>query len=616
MLEANERTTLLESLRPPEGYDLDRAIGTTFTLDLLAALTTPVGFTLLELQAPGKDSSPPTDRLTLLHTIRDYADRILIFCQAGEIAVPRKQQMLFSYLEDSIVQVTAARPEGVFHTKMWLLRFRPLDSTLPVLYRLIVPSRNLTFDRSWDTLVILDGTLRPERQRGFSENRALETFLRSLRGLSVGPLSDRLGAALDSMVSDIRKIEWAVPLGFDGVRFWPLGIDGATAWPFGGRIDRFLVMSPFLTEGFFRRMVRKIGTPAILISQQEELQRFGPEALQCFDTVYSITDGARYTGSSETDVEPRDGCGGGLHAKLYVADAGRDASVWTGSANATDAGFGLNVELLVELVGAKKNCGIDALLQSDGDYPFRALLADYHPGPPVRDEVGEALQKAIDKLQRQIAGVSWRMTVAPHEDELFALVLDGGPASIEVPVEAGIRCWPITARERAARIPTFGAPEVARFERLSLEAITAFLGFEVSLTRGDKSLVKSFVLRAELVGAPSDRRERILAALLADRDDFLRLLLLLLNGGESAVLLPVDSGSNGAGGNGHWGQSTPALLESLLRAIDRDPSRLDHLAALIGDLQRTPDGARVIPPDLDQLWKVVWETRELVRHEA
>ena len=44
----------------------------------------------------------------------------------------------------------------------------------------------------------------------------------------------------------------------------------------------------------------------------------------------------------------------GLHAKLYITDAGWKSSLWTGSANATSAAFSRNVEFLVELVG--KNC--------------------------------------------------------------------------------------------------------------------------------------------------------------------------------------------------------------------------------------------------------------------
>ena len=39
MLDPRERSVLLETLRPPDGYRMDSVVGTTFSLDLLALLT-------------------------------------------------------------------------------------------------------------------------------------------------------------------------------------------------------------------------------------------------------------------------------------------------------------------------------------------------------------------------------------------------------------------------------------------------------------------------------------------------------------------------------------------------------------------------------------------------
>ncbi len=53
----------------------------------------------------------------------------------------------------------------------------------------------------------------------------------------------------------------------------------------------------------------------------------------------------------------------GLHAKLFVSEYHHRARLWTGSANATNAAFGGNVEFLVELQGARSACGVDAVLE-------------------------------------------------------------------------------------------------------------------------------------------------------------------------------------------------------------------------------------------------------------
>ena len=69
----------------------------------------------------------------------------------------------------------------------------------------------------------------------------------------------------------------------------------------------------------------------------------------------------------------------GLHAKVYAADRGMRASIWVGSANATDAGLRQNVELLIELHGTRWQCGVDAVLDGKGNGAdsFGSLLTPY-----------------------------------------------------------------------------------------------------------------------------------------------------------------------------------------------------------------------------------------------
>src|SRR4051812_11616806 len=119
MLEPHDRRVLLDALRPPDGYSFDEGIGTTFTLDLLSLLTAPLGFTMLELQDSRPGEIGETDALLLLKTLRQYASRLTIFCQAGRIALPRGQARLLASLEESVVEVKAPKERGVFHPKIW-----------------------------------------------------------------------------------------------------------------------------------------------------------------------------------------------------------------------------------------------------------------------------------------------------------------------------------------------------------------------------------------------------------------------------------------------------------------------------------------------------------------
>ena len=168
-------------LRPPPGYRLDRAIGTTYSLDLQALLLAPLAFTLFGWQ--DEAGRPGADPLALLEAVRSHADRIRIFCQAGQIAVPRPNQLLLNYLEHSVYEVRAPDRRGVFHPKVWALRFAPQEEGKPVSYRVLCLSRNLTFDRSWDTALVLDGEV-TQRSYGYGDNRPLADFIAALPDLA------------------------------------------------------------------------------------------------------------------------------------------------------------------------------------------------------------------------------------------------------------------------------------------------------------------------------------------------------------------------------------------------------------------------------------------------
>ena len=188
MLEPEDRSLLFDALRPPPGYQLDVAVGTTYSLDLLALATVPVAFTLFDIR--DRDREDGESPLALVEALRRSADRLALFCQEDRISVPEEYRPFFAYLEESVVPV---RPpaRGSFHPKVWALRFTSQDE--PVRYRLLVMTRNLTFDRSWDTMLALDGEL-VKRKNAFAANHPLGDFFQSLPGSASANVPDRIGS--------------------------------------------------------------------------------------------------------------------------------------------------------------------------------------------------------------------------------------------------------------------------------------------------------------------------------------------------------------------------------------------------------------------------------------
>ncbi len=71
----------------------------------------------------GQRRRPTGDPLALLKAVREYADRICLFFQAGRIHVPQNYQPLLASVESSLVETLAPRG-GSFTPKVWFLAIR------------------------------------------------------------------------------------------------------------------------------------------------------------------------------------------------------------------------------------------------------------------------------------------------------------------------------------------------------------------------------------------------------------------------------------------------------------------------------------------------------------
>jgi hypothetical protein len=538
MLEPRERQHLMEALRPLPGYELDRAVGTTYSLDLLALLTAPLAFTIFE--AESEDGFGASDPLTLLETMRRYAGRLSIFCQAGRISVPRSRQLLFGYLENSVFEVTAPKAHGAFHPKVWALRY--IAPEMPVRYRFLCLSRNLTFDRSWDTVLALDGEL-TDRTNAIGRNHPLGDFVAALPDLALRQLPERTLEDVDRIQHEIRRVDFTIPRGFETLSFVPLGIRRTRKWPFNGRIDRMLVVSPFVSDHTLDRLSEEANA-SILISRLESLDSMQQSHREDFDHVYVLNPSAVPEEGGEETTESGSSALYGLHAKLYVADAGWKARVWTGSANATNAAFERNVEFLVELGGKKGRCGIDSRLGTasedgkteSGVTGLLGLLQRYvSTHEPSVDKEEARLEGVAEAARRALSSARWSAEVAalPGDTERFEIRfgLDEEHAP-DIPQGTIVRCWPITRPEVDAVISA-EVGEIVTFRPLSFGALTSFFAFEVTVSSDDALVSQTFTVNVPLEGAPPDRQERILRTLLDSRAKVLRLILLLLaEGGQ------------------------------------------------------------------------------------
>ena len=599
MLAPDSRELLLEALRPPAGCSLDRAVATTFTLDLETALTVPLAFAGFRL-----DEEP--DPIEVMESLRGMSDRIDIFCQAGAIGAGKWPSDLLALLENVIHEVRRPRPGHIFHPKTWVLRFR--DENQAPSYRLLVLSRNLTADRSWDTILWLDGWRAGRINQG---SGPLARFVRRLLGLAVTPLSPDRHAVLTELAEELRRVEWELPNGVREARFHPIGLPYARRFPVEEHFSgyRKLVISPFVREGAIRRIIRmRAGQTAVLISRGAELNGLPEDALEHVD-VYELDPTASLAGDVDEGELDRSFFTQ-LHAKVFVVERDKRAHLFVGSANATDAGLSQNVEFLCELVGRVGTLGVDALVGEDA--PLRAMLTPYDRSIDPDGEDNREDGRALENLLVDFAGgIRFRTTVTEgSEGWVVRIAADAAPRRI--PDGACVTIAPHNRPDETCPLDPAEPLDVELTPR-ELADITAFLRLTARLSVDEKVLERSTVVCSQLEGSPDDRFRQIFARQIDTPEKFLRLLALLI-GFASGTAIDVAVISEGSG---RWSAGAgQGVLELLARALAESPESIDHLDEIIEHLRRSPHGRAVLPPGWDDVWLPVLEARRAMGGKA
>ncbi|MEQ1713461.1 MAG: phospholipase D family protein, partial [Hyphomicrobium sp.] len=379
--------------------------------------------------------------LALLEGAERIAGRLVVFADAGHLhAQSRPHSRLCTLLERIIVEVAAPR-DGAFHPKMWALRYRPTRAEEPTLLRLLVLSRNLTRDRSWDISLRLDGEL---TRRPDSKNRPLFDLLTRLPDLAVAGISDEARALTAEIAEGVRRAKWTMPDGFEDVTFALNGFGGKIWQP--AACARLGVISPFCDTDALKLLA---GLPTaekpIIISRPDQLACVDTATLDSFERVSVLDEMAVTEDGEEVSASELQG----LHAKAFIAEIGWDTILTIGSGNATRPALisGNNVELFASLQGKRSRVGsIEQIMGSKGFGRLtRAFVAsELDPVDPavvtaeaLLDDARRALCRGAlrlrcERLEREDAGEHpWRVLLTPS-----------GPVSLKG--IGSLSAWPIT----------------------------------------------------------------------------------------------------------------------------------------------------------------------------
>ena len=590
MLNPSDRKLYADCLEPPEGYRFDCGVATSFTLGLEPLLALP--FTLATNHAAEPDAVL-ANKAALLQSLHEVTDHLTVFCHEGYIGVPRKRRLLYSYLEDCVVPVRAEHAAGVFHPKVWVLRFHDGDGGW--LLRVVVLSRNLTYDRSWDIVLCLDGEPTGRRCKDSYE---LADLLDALPSLAVQPLAEHRLEAVRDLAEDVRHTRFDVPEPFRGhARFHLVGIGGREFDPrIDGYGDRVLCVSPFVSPGALTYANGFVRSEAVLVARSDELDRCADalDGWKCFVLSDDIETGDEGDAPETEEDALRALSPSGLHAKLFLVQDGRGRTTWwVGSLNHTTAAWeGRNVELMVELTGTK-DVSIDAVWD-DG---LGKMTTPYTPSPPSEEVLAQrAASDLADEARRAITQAALSLLAEPR-DGAWDLTLRG---AVSLPEGTTAVAWPLSLNE-ANHAQELSPPIL--WAGVEAASLTALVAVEVRAKKGDARSTVRFALKLHAEGFPDDRHAHILRRLLDNQTDLFRYLRFLLAPTESESVLellePIERADPDARDEGAALLGLQrALLEDILRASSRDPGRLEHVERVVDDLSKTDEGRALVPAEL------------------
>jgi hypothetical protein len=616
VLHPANRLTLIDAMRPPAGFCFESAMAVTYTLDLRALLAAPAALALAGRGANSEDGSDAYEPIELIHALKSHADKLTVFSQIGEIAFapPRRA---FAFLERAVVPVSAPRG-GIVHPKVWVIRYetggdpvggRAVEQRL----RVLIASRNLTFDTSWDTVVRLDETAGSGGTTLEPVGELFDGLLRRSAGIS-----EDHRTRVQSLVAALRDARFALPAGVDELRVHILGLEPKPS-PLPSDAERSLIISPFISNDFFTnvhpvKIDELVSSPEWLDrldesllpdtartaqdQQQECLDRPTPSPAVALERVYAFNDGSATDPDSDGDKLSAFDPGrplAGLHAKVFAFEDKLQARLFLGSANATGPAFNSNIEILVELIGPIDALGIDLLCDGSDDEPgLRSLFYDYR-----RSHTGNGPDNPlVDRWRQAVARLTYNGQVTESGDGLTVAYRTSEP--MPEPTDVTIRCWPLTVAGDRRRVAP-GMPLEEHFET-SLENLSGFLAFELAHTEGELS---RFVVPVPLTGVPERRERLLLRALIGNADRFFRYLMALLDEDPSEfnLLDTIDIMEGEPATSGRGDPMSLPVLERLLGTMRRDPGKLAGLHPLVSDL--AADNA--LPTGFAELWEMIHE---------
>ena len=605
-----DRTDYNIILMPPDGYKLDKAIGTTYSLDLEALTAVAICLGLSE----ETDSKLMQNPISMLNALQKVSDKIILFCEAGQIKAPLKPTALSILLEKMVVEVALPKDRQLgrypaFHPKTWVLSYVNKDGDKK--YRFVVMSRNLTFDRSWDVSFSMDSS-RMVRQK--KKTKPIINFLDFLSGSVSNNVKDagKKRTLIRNMQVELADVSFSLDSKEFGENFeiLPLGI-GKNAYQMSEDVlfstDRnsadstfheLVVMSSFLSDSViadFNIAERGLSdSKRTLITRRSELSKLKEMDTDNF-TIYvlkdEIVDGEDAISDVMTDKMKQD-----IHAKIYIRRKYADVDLYLGSMNASYSAINKNVEMMLWLGTKNKYLNGEKFLKDifcgpadDVKNPFEKVTVM----DAVQDIDGDnknALEQKIKELCRA---------------KRKATITEDNYGKYKVTVE-----FPGVTSDKTIMVSPFNSKQehtlCEKIEFTDLEILQLSEFYELTAKEGEDEIHR--IIMIPTIGFPEDRESAVVNSIVKDRASFVEYIAFVL--GDDYLASMLEKKQIGESGIfQHSNDAMPVLYEKMLKTSVEEPERFRD----IGYVLKMVTDKEIIPDEFRELYDTFCNTLKIRR---
>lgn len=592
----SDRVNYSDLLMPPAGYQLERAVGTTYSLDLETLTAVAIALGLREDTDSDLISSP----VNALCAFQRISKKIIVFCEAGQIKKPSNTSPLNLLLEKMVVEVKLPRVGKsnfypAFHPKTWVLEY--VNEEGDHKYRFVVLSRNLTFSRNWDVSVAIDSDAETE---DFEKTEPIIDFLdflkKKLRELDK---DDSRISLIKKLMNHLKTVSFSVDKPFNDFDILPMGI-GKKSYPMTEDAlfneERYtwwfsfhdlVVISPFLSpeliESWNDPDRTLTDTKRTLITRKSELGKLSAAQADNFDIFClkdDVVDGEEQISDEVTEKQQQD-----IHAKMFLRRKNSDVDLYLGSMNATSAALHQNVEMVVWLNTYRYRLDGEKFLteifcgEPDGKgNPFERVQIPENPEP---DET--TVKDLLEQRIKRICRLDMHAEVSTEGDR-YRVVLNVAEIPLNEDVEVEIA--PISSEHFVA------LSNQVVFSGLDLLHASSFYQLRVSIEK--ESVTR--VIMIPTAGIPEERESAVVNSIVKDRKTFIDYVAFIL--GEDWWMSHMEQKALTASSFYQDGREyMPAIYEKMLRAALDAPEKLDeieYLLRMISDTNVVPDEFRTL----------------------